>query len=63
LLVHVIFESQLAKFSSRMAALEQATENIKKESLMVRTENTLLKRKISDKKQLEMMAGMSLWGN
>jgi len=63
LLVHVIFESQLAKFSSRMAALEQATVNIKKENLLAKMENTLLRRRVSDKKQLEMMAGMSMWGN
>ncbi len=63
LLMQVIFESQLAKFSSRMSSLEQASENIRKESMLVQLENMMLKKKENNKKQLEMLAGRSLWGS
>lgn len=61
--LHVIFESQLAKFSSRMAALEQASENIKKETMRTKMENVLSRKRSIDKEQLEMLAGRSLWEN
>ena len=62
LLVHVVFESQLAKFSSRMASLEQASENIQKERILAIMQSSLLKKRSMNKKQLEMMAGSRLWG-
>lgn len=62
LLMQVIFESQLAKFSSRMSSLEQASENIRKETALKKLESFLLGKRLNDKKQQEMLAGRSLWG-
>lgn len=61
LLMHVIFESQLAKFSSRMSALEQANENIRRETAFARIEAAMYKKRFLDKKQLETLAGRALW--
>lgn len=60
-LLHTLLESQLAKFSARMAALEQATENIRKERLMIKRDNNLYRKRLLDKKQLEGLSGRILW--
>lgn len=62
LMTHVILESQLAKFSARMASLETAGENIKKETLAVKLEQSFRKKRLADKKQQEMLAGRGIWG-
>lgn len=63
LFLQVVYESQLAKFSSRMAALESASENIKRSLIIARRESILMKKRKADKDQLSMLAGRQLWEN
>jgi len=46
-----------------MAALESASENIKKSLIIAKRENALWKKRKADKEQLSMLAGRQLWEN
>lgn len=61
LLVQTIYESQLAKFSSRMASLDQATDNISRATRQALWENSREKHRLVNRKQLGMLAGRQLW--
>lgn len=56
-----IFESQLAKFASRMISLETRVENIKEILRQVDLERKKVRHRTINKKQLETFSGMLLW--
>jgi ATP synthase F1 gamma subunit len=56
-----IFESELAKFASRMVSLDFASENTKSRLKQVTIEKNRLKHQESNKRQLEKFACMRLW--
>jgi len=57
----VVYESLLAKFSSRMVALEEATENIQNNLKQAILEKDRIKHQEQNKKQNERLSSMSLW--
>lgn len=61
LLRQTMFESQLARFASRIQAMEQALSPVQTEQNKRRFEKNLYLKRLSDKKQQERLAGMSLW--
>jgi ATP synthase F1 gamma subunit len=58
-----LHESQLAKFASRMLALDLSVENVEKRLSRVKNDWIRLKHKIQNRKQLQTMSGISLWAN
>lgn len=56
-----VFESQLAKFASRMTSLELRVENIKDILRNIFLEKEKVKHRIINKKQLETFSSMALW--
>ena len=56
-----VFESQLAKFASRMTSLELRVENIKDILKDVALEKEKIRHRIINKKQLETFSSMALW--
>jgi len=58
----VVYESLLAKFSSRMVALEDATENIQDNLKRAILQKDRIKHQEQNKKQNERLSSMSLWG-
>lgn len=57
----VVRESQLAKFASRILAMDIASENIKERMDKVNIERLKLTHRIADKKQLTSYSSISLW--
>lgn len=57
-----IFESQLAKFASRMTSLEIRVEKIKELLKLIEIEKQKVKHRIMNKKQLDTLSSISLWG-
>jgi ATP synthase F1 gamma subunit len=58
-----LHESQLAKFASRMLALDRAEDNIEKRLLKIDLDKVRLLHKVQNKKQLSTMSGISLWSH
>ncbi len=56
-----IFESQLAKFASRMTSLEERVENIEKLLKQMSLEKAKAGHRTMNKKQLETFSGIALW--
>jgi len=56
-----VFESQLAKFASRMTSLELRVENIKDILKDVALKKEKIRHRIINKKQLETFSSMALW--
>ena len=56
-----IFESELAKFASRMVSLDYATDNTKDRLKQVTIERNRIKHQEDNKRQLEKFASMKLW--
>lgn len=56
-----IYESQLAKFASRMTSLELRVENISDILKDITLEKEKVRHRIMNKKQLETFSSMSLW--
>jgi ATP synthase F1 gamma subunit len=56
-----IFESQLAKFASRMVSLDFASENTRTKLKGVLLDKNKIKHQEENKKQLEKFASMKLW--
>jgi len=56
-----VFESQLAKFASRMTSLELRVESIKDILKDVALEKEKIRHRIINKKQLETFSSMALW--
>lgn len=54
-------ESELAKFASRMITLDAASENVKNELSKVYQKQRALGHRDKNKKQQELLLGMSLW--
>lgn len=57
-----VLEHQLARFAARMVAMDQATENANEELKKISTSLRQLRRRILNRKQLEVFAGYHLWG-
>jgi len=58
-----IFESQLAKFASRMTSLEIRVEKIKELLKQIDIEKQKIKHRIMNKKQLDVLSSISLWSS
>lgn len=56
-----VFESQLAKFASRMTSLELRVENITDILKVISLEKEKVRHRIMNKKQLETFSSMALW--
>lgn len=56
-----ISESELAKFASRIKAMEDALSNIEKTEGNLISESRRVTKLIRNKKQIEMLAGISMW--
>lgn len=56
-----VYESQLAKFSSRMVALDKATENIKQNLKQIMLQKERIKHQEINKEQNQRLASMRLW--
>ena len=56
-----VHESQLAKFASRLISLDSAVENIDRKVGQLNQEGMRLKHRLDGRKQLNRIAGMSLW--
>lgn len=56
-----IFETQLARFASRMIAMDTATVNAEKRISNLENEVRQLKKHLSSKKLEQLFSGMSLW--
>ena len=56
-----VYESQLAKFSSRMVALDKATENIQKNLKQIMLQKERIKHQAINKEQNQRLASMRLW--
>lgn len=58
---HAVYESQLAQYGSRIMAMESAMGNIDKRLEDVKYKHKLLIRSKKNKKQQQLLSGMSLW--
>ena len=56
-----IFDHQLSRFASRMVAMDLATENANEIIKKLDREYKSLKRRVMNRKQLEVFAGITLW--
>ena len=56
-----IKEAELAKFASRMITLDSATENVKSALKAVQNQQRVLQHRKSNKRQQELLTGISLW--
>lgn len=61
LIEQTIKEAELAKFASRMITLDSATENIREALKTVNLQQRILQHRQSNKRQQELMTGISLW--
>jgi F0F1-type ATP synthase gamma subunit len=57
-----VSETQLARYGSRITAMEEALTHIESQAKNLYTEKNRLKHFTENKKQLEVMSGISLWG-
>ncbi|MDP2671057.1 MAG: F0F1 ATP synthase subunit gamma [bacterium] len=57
-----LLEHQLARFSSRMVAMDQATQNAGSLQTNLKKDLTNIKRRLTNIRQLEVFSGMSIWG-
>ncbi len=62
LLEGTFHESRLAKLASRLVLLDRATSNIDNEFRRVWSERGKLRHRLANKKQLDAVSGISLWG-
>lgn len=60
-LKQTLHESQLARFASRIKAMEEAIQNIDVRMNGLFSDQRKLVRRIDNKKQIEMLSGMALW--
>lgn len=61
LIEQTVKEAELAKFASRMITLDSATENIKGALKAINLQQRILQHRSSNKRQQELMTGISLW--
>jgi len=57
-----LHESQLAKFASRMLALDRSVDNIEKRVEAVRRQGRKINHRLFNRGQLATISGISLWG-
>ncbi len=57
-----LHESQLAKFASRMLALDHSIDNIENRLGVMHQEETRVRHRLANKKMLGTISGISLWG-
>jgi len=57
----IVLEAELAKFASRMVALDQATDNIRKKLKETIFQQERIRHQERNKKQIEALASISLW--
>jgi F0F1-type ATP synthase gamma subunit len=57
-----LLENQLARHASRVNAMEEALIHIEEESKKLMQAKSQLKHQLQNKKQLETIAGLSIWG-
>jgi F0F1-type ATP synthase gamma subunit len=57
-----VYESQLAKFSSRMVSLDKATETIESKLKQMILQKERIKHQTINKEQNQRLASMGLWG-
>ncbi|MBI2443507.1 MAG: F0F1 ATP synthase subunit gamma [Candidatus Levybacteria bacterium] len=62
LIEQTVKEAELAKFASRMVTLDSATENVKQALWMLQKEQRINQHRMQNKKQQELLTGISLWG-
>lgn len=58
-----LLENQLARHASRVSAMEEALIHIEEEAKKLHQEQTRIKHLMSNKKQLETIGGLLLWGD
>lgn len=56
-----VYESQLARFASRMVALDQASDNTKNRLKQMMFDKEKIRHNLANKKQTEIFASRSLW--
>lgn len=56
-----LHESELSRLASRINAMEQAVNNIDRESALLETNRKRIKRNLEGKKQLQTISGISFW--
>ncbi len=61
LIEQTVKEAELAKFASRMITLDSATENVKEALKKVQMQKRILQHRQSNKRQQELLTGISLW--
>ncbi|MDP3941439.1 MAG: FoF1 ATP synthase subunit gamma [bacterium] len=61
LIEQTVKEAELAKFASRMITLDSATENVKTALKAVQNQQRVLIHRKANKKQQELLTGISLW--
>lgn len=61
LLVQAVHESQLAKYASRMLYLDNASDTIKQRQKRLNLDKSRLQRRVNNTKQVNTLAGISLW--
>ena len=54
-------KSQLAKFASRMLALDRSVDKIEKRMEVIRREDVKLEHRIANRKQQGTISGIALW--
>lgn len=57
----VLFESQLAKFASRMVSLDLSLEQVRENMQKTKFERERVRHRIQNNKQISMLSGMKLW--
>ena len=57
-----LLENQLARHASRVNAMEEALIHIDEESKKLNIAKNLIKRQVQNKKQLETISGVAIWG-
>jgi F0F1-type ATP synthase gamma subunit len=57
-----LLENQLARHASRVNAMEEALIHIDEESKKLNIAKNLIKRQMQNKKQLETISGVAIWG-
>lgn len=61
MLLQTIYETQLARFASRMKAMDLLIQRIDEDSTMIRHTERKLQRQVENSKQLERLTGVALW--
>ena len=61
LIEQTVKEAELAKFASRMITLDSATENIKGALKTINLQQRIMQHRQANKRQQELMTGISLW--